>query len=242
MANEHLRHGSRRPRVLVTGFPAFPGAPANPTEWLVHRLVEQADALGAELSAKISAAVIPCSYDGAPRALEQLAREVDPNIHLAFGLSRSAQGFVLEREARNACPSLVLDTDGHCYGAGPIRTGAGESIPGTLPLEAIANALARESLGVSFSTDAGGYLCNYVFYLSAGGHIPSLRTDLSGFVHVPQIDEAAGPSSGAFTRDMLWRGSLVCLREAVLAWQRLGSCDFTLQGPHLSKGRSGCEH
>ncbi|MCK5746416.1 MAG: hypothetical protein KAH44_09375, partial [Oricola sp.] len=43
---------------------------------------------------------------------------------------------------------------------------------------------------VEWSDDAGGYLCNYVFFHSAAGLCRGLPAPMSGFVHVGPVDTA----------------------------------------------------
>ena len=57
----------------------------------------------------------------------------------------------------------------------------------SLPLDAIHEALGRASIPVEWSDDAGGYLCNTVFTLSAAHVCDGLRPVMAGFVHVPPL-------------------------------------------------------
>ena len=100
----------RRPRILVTGFSSFPGAPRNPTE----RLIAELENRQAELAAlgDVRLAVLDVDYRTLPQALSRLGADFAPDIAIHFGLSGKAGGFMLERLARNAVGPLP-DNAGH---------------------------------------------------------------------------------------------------------------------------------
>ena len=209
---------ARRPKVLITGFPAFPGAPVNPTEWLVSTLNHE----------DVETAVIPCVYAEVGSVLEGLGRKFDPDIVIHFGLSRQAEGFVLEARARNACRADLLDNSGLSFGTGPISAFSPEFVPASLPNAEICLQLKKAGYPADISDDAGGYLCNFAFYHSAGRLIPVLRSKMIGFVHVPP-----------FTRmpkiDLL-NGTGVIIKVCCDVWGETGlqqPCDPSCESPHL---------
>src|SRR5690554_802095 len=72
------------PRLLVTGFGAFPGAPENPTEALVRALAEEPPArFGA---GALRAAVLPTDYRRSWPALRRLYGAFAPDLVVHFGL------------------------------------------------------------------------------------------------------------------------------------------------------------
>ncbi|WP_342641667.1 pyroglutamyl-peptidase I [Rhodoligotrophos ferricapiens] len=204
-----------RPHVLVTGFPAFPTAPVNPTERLIELLGER----DLTIDAEVRAAVVPCAYGEAPAALEALGREYHPDIVLAFGLSRRAKSFTLERIARNLCTSDLPDTSGECRRGAPIVADSPGELRSTLPLVAIHKALRAKDIAADFSDDAGGYLCNFVFYLIVGHHIPSLKPAAAGFIHVPAFGTDTESPSQRFSQEILWRGACACLNASIESWR-----------------------
>lgn len=169
-------------RVLVTGFEPFPGAPVNPTEWLVNRL--QADPpAGAGISA-FRAEILPVDYLRVGPRLSEIGREFSPDIAVHFGLAQECSGFRLERIARNSFAGARPDNDGAMPEPGPICVGPGE-IGSRLPLQALHARLAGMGLPVEWSDDAGGYLCNMVMTLSLAHACEGFAPAISGFVHVP---------------------------------------------------------
>ncbi|WP_309086084.1 hypothetical protein [Chelativorans sp.] len=153
--------------MLVTGFGPFPGAPENPTEALIGAL---AASPGFSRDADMRFEVLPVEYQAVPGHLAGLSGFA-PDIAIHFGLSTRAGGFTLERVARNEIRGEKPDNKGELRSGGQICGGAGDQ-PSTLPLPAIYEALSAKGLPVRYSDDAGGYLCNYLFYLSRSGTCP----------------------------------------------------------------------
>ena len=170
-----------RLRVLVTGFGSFPGVPANPTEELVQASAARAQTLS---EAELHYALLPVEYQALPARLAAIGREFTPDVALHYGVSRSATAVTLERTARNLCCTVKPDNARYVPAAAIIHEGA-ETLPSSLPLEAMADALKRCGLPACVSDDAGDYLCNYLFYLSRSGQIPSFAPGYAGFIHVP---------------------------------------------------------
>jgi pyroglutamyl-peptidase len=185
----------RLPSVLVTGFSVFPGAPANPTETLIPLIEAERDRY-TDLCRQIKCGVLPVQYEGLSDRLARLSAsqglqgEGVPDIAIHFGLG-SPRGVTLETVARNETrPSP--DVTGALPPRPFIVEGGPDTLPSTLPLQVIAERLQQAGLEVRFSEDAGGYLCNYLFYVSASrSATPSLGLDtrpkMSGFIHVPPL-------------------------------------------------------
>jgi pyroglutamyl-peptidase len=177
-------------RILVTGFGPFPGAPENPTEWLVERL--RAAPPAGEGIADFRAEVLEVEYGTVAARLSAIGRAFAPDIAIHFGLAREAIGFRLERLARNSHAGARADNAGKLPEAARICDGP-ETLPSTLPLDDIASELSAKNLPVEWSDDAGGYLCNMVFVLSRFHACEGLRPAMSGFIHVPLVGDAAEP-------------------------------------------------
>jgi pyroglutamyl-peptidase len=171
-------------RLLVTGFTPFPGAPENPTEHLIRAFEAEPPLAGRPVECCF--AVLPVDYGRAIPALEEAGNGFRPDIAIHFGLARQTEGFRLERLARNAIASPQPDNAGTRPDPSPILPGA-DHVESTLPLTRIAQALEGQGHVVSWSDDAGGYLCNYVFYHSAAGLCRTVDARMSGFIHVGEV-------------------------------------------------------
>lgn len=211
----------KRPRVLITGFGPFPGAPVNPTEALIRRLEAEPGHLSGLCD--IRTAVLPVEYAAVPDLLADLGRRHSPDIAIHFGLSAEAEGFTLERLARNEIAAGKPDNAGGQPKSACI-VDAGEGISSSLPLDEIAERLTEAGLSWSWSDDAGGYLCNYLFYLSRSPHFPALSAPMSGFVHVPPLaDEGSGAnalSSNVMSLDDMVAGARLIAEACVAARRR----------------------
>lgn len=197
-------------RLLVTGFTPFPGAPVNPTEHLIRHFQNNPPLAGEGV--ECSFAVLPVDYARAIPELENAA-DFEPHVAVHFGLAHEARGFRLERLARNEIAARIPDNSGARPEKSEIRTGLGHA-PTGLPLARIAEALEHGGHPVEWSDNAGGYLCNYVFFHSAAGLCRSATK--SGFVHVGPVDlPGTDPSEEAMDFRKFAQGAETILRICV---------------------------
>ena len=203
----------RRPRILLTGFSVFPGAPVNPTEALVGSLRETPPAIDADLKT----AVFSVEYDTISAQLASICVDFQPDIALHFGLARECTGFRLERVARNTNAKARPDNLGNMPAAAAICAGP-DTIASTLPLEEMGRRLAAAGLPVEWSDDAGGYLCNTVFTLSAAHACDGLQPTMTGFIHVPPLDVDVSATGATLSLADLRRGADIILSAAIDAW------------------------
>jgi pyroglutamyl-peptidase len=194
-------------RVLVTGFEPFPGAPVNPTEWLVGEL--RRNPPRGEGIAAFRAEVLPVDYAGVGPRLSEIGREFRPDIAIHFGLAAECSGFRLERVARNSFAGARADNAGALPEASAICRGP-ETLPSNLPLQAIRERLQAEGLPAEWSDNAGAYLCNMVFTLSRAHACDGFAPAISGFIHVPPTGEGK-PLGNA----QLLAGARIVIEEAV---------------------------
>lgn len=169
--------------VLLCGFDAFPGAPANPTADLV---VDWADAsAGGDALAR---AVLPVEWDASWPALERAIREARPRAVLLLGLAARSERVRVELLARNRRDIDAADAAGaRALGVAVVDDGPA-SLPARLPFAAIARALRAERIAFEWSGDAGAYLCNDTFFRLAF-HADALGVSQFGFLHMPLSDE-----------------------------------------------------
>lgn len=174
-----------KPQVLITGFSKFPGAPVNPTERLIEWLKVQ------DLS-RFDAAfhfhLFKTSYAKTDHDLVELSKRLNPDVVLHFGLDQNAAGFKLEGRGKNALHDDKPDVDGHCPAAHISADGAHE-IASTFPAHLIGERLRDQGFTVQHSTDAGGYLCNYLLYQTLSPNVWQTPPRQAGFIHVPHLEE-----------------------------------------------------
>jgi pyroglutamyl-peptidase len=167
--------------ILVTGFEPFGAHRTNPSEQVVRTLTARPGLVGA---------VLPVSYRRAEARLDALLEAMQPSALLLLGLA--AGGVIrLERVARNLDQAEACDEDGELRCGRAVSDCGPPEHASTLPLEGFAAALARLSLPVAWSSDAGGFLCNHVFY-RAREWLERRRLAIPcGFVHLPPLDALA---------------------------------------------------
>lgn len=172
----------RRPRLLLTGFGPFPGAPRNPTAAVVARLTARAD-LAARV--EIVGRVLPVTWE-AIAGFETILAEIRPDAVLLLGLARRASRVRIEARARNRILAAAVDAAGRHP---PARLDDGETAfrPARAPVRAMAAAIAGLGLSATVSEDAGAYLCNALLWRALEAR-PARPT---AFVHLPPTREVA---------------------------------------------------
>lgn len=146
-------------QILLIGFGPFGQLETNPSERLVRWLHNQSPAL-------TRMAILPTSYRRATSTIRNLIQDSLPRAIVIFGFSRRAQGFKIERLAHNADRSRLPDIDG-MIGHKPIARGAPDTHRSPIDTRRLAELLqSDDSLPVTLSDDAGGYVCNHVYFIA----------------------------------------------------------------------------
>jgi pyroglutamyl-peptidase len=175
---------SEKLRILITGFGPFPGAPFNPTQPLVARLLRlRRPALS---DVELAGHIFPVTYTAVDRELPQLLASYRPQALLMFGLASRTPYLRIETRARNAVTTLWPDADHALIRKGSISGGADATLfgPHTAKLFRAARATGIDARA---SRDAGSYLCNYLSWRAIEATHGSDGPRLAAFVHVPLL-------------------------------------------------------
>jgi pyroglutamyl-peptidase len=175
---------SGRLRILVTGFGPFPGAPYNPTEPLVARLLRlRRPALD---DVELSGHIFPVTYAAVDRQLPELIAEHRPQTLLMFGLAARTPHVRIETRARNAVTTIWPDAEHARVRKGSIAREADAMMFGPHTAKLLRAALGS-GIDARASRNAGSYLCNYLSWraIEATNNIAGPR--LAAFVHVPLL-------------------------------------------------------
>lgn len=164
-------------KVLITGFEPFGGSAVNPSQQLV-------DALDGD----VAKALLPVSYARAAGALRDAIAEHEPDVVICFGQADGRTGISIERFAHNLDEATTTDNDEAPGSGAPIDPDGPAAYASSLPVDDIVAALRAEGIPAQPSRDAGGFLCNHVFYVLMRTLGQSAR---GGFVHVPLLPEQA---------------------------------------------------
>jgi pyroglutamyl-peptidase len=175
---------SEKPRILVTGFEPFPGAPFNPTQPLVERLMRLRRPALADVD--LSSHIFPVTYSAVDRQLPDLLGEHRPQALLMFGLAARTSFVRIETRARNAVTMLWPDAD-HAQ----VRKGSIAGDSDALMFGPHTAKLLRAALGTGIdaraSRNAGSYLCNYLSWRAIEATRREGGPRLAAFIHVPVL-------------------------------------------------------
>jgi pyroglutamyl-peptidase len=172
--------GDAGPRLLITGFGPFPGAPENPTEDLVRTLADEpAASFGASA---LKALVMRTDYKRSWPTLRRVYRNFDPHVVVHFGLNGKAKAIHIETIGINRIDATKPDASGSAPRTGRVRRAGPEKLQATLESESILAALEGIRIPAQLSENAGAYVCNATLYRSL--HAAPVGRKV-GFIHVP---------------------------------------------------------
>jgi pyroglutamyl-peptidase len=91
----------------------------------------------------------------------------------------------------------VADESGRALAEEPVLAGGPAAYWATLPVTRLVSALVEAGIPAAASPDAGGFVCNHLFY-GLMHLIATERPDLrGGFVHLPCLPEQVAAEGGA---------------------------------------------
>src|ERR1019366_3805423 len=199
-------------RILITGFGPFPGAPYNPTQPLVARLLRlRRPALG---DVELTGHIFPVTYRAVDRELAELLAGHRPQALLMFGLASRTPYLRIETRARNAVTTLWPDADHTRVRKGSISGSADAMMfgPHTANLLRAADATGIDARA---SRDAGSYLCNYLSWRAIEATCRDDGPRLAAFIHVPLLARGIAPQRKGIAHRMTLE-QLVDAGEAML--------------------------
>ena len=200
-----------RPKILITGFGRFPGAPSNPTMPLVARLARAARRQGLDCVAHVFAT----RYAAVDRELPALIAEHRPDAIVMFGLAGRRRHVSIELLARNRMSTWFPDAGGFLPPRAAIVGDAPATLRGRAAFSYLLAAARATRVRTRLSRDAGKYLCNYVYWraLEAAAQPDGPRRAV--FIHVPPVGKTTRPRARAkrhrFTPDELFRAGKAIL-------------------------------
>ncbi len=179
-AHEDPEGAPTQRKILITGFEPFGGHPENPSGMIASQLDGEM-----HYGAKVVGGTLPVVYRAIDAQLPGLIDETQPAAILMLGLASTSETMRFERLALNLDDAPAPDNDGDTRIDRVIDPTGPAAYWSTLPLDEMAAALELHAVPVSFSRDAGGYLCNHVFF-RARHCIEQRRASVpTGFVHLP---------------------------------------------------------
>jgi pyroglutamyl-peptidase len=174
-----------RLRILITGFRPFPGAPYNPTEKLVERLVRLRRPAFDDLERV--GHIFPVTYSAVDRELPALIQNHHPHALLMFGLASRTPHMRVETRARNTVTQIWPDAD-HTRVQGRAIVSNSDATRRFGPHTTLLLRAAQDTgVAVKSSLSAGYYLCNYLSWRAIEATIRHDGPRLAAFIHVPLV-------------------------------------------------------
>jgi pyroglutamyl-peptidase len=175
---------SAKLRILITGFGPFPGAPYNPTEPLVARLLRlRRPALD---DVELAGHIFPVTYKAVDRQLPGLLAKHRPEGLLMFGLAALTPYVRIETRARNAVTTIWPDAEHARLSKGSIAREASAMMFGPHSAKLLRAALST-GIDARASRNAGSYLCNYLSWRAIEATDRDSGPRLAAFIHVPLL-------------------------------------------------------
>lgn len=177
--------------VLLAGFAPFDGEAVNPSWEAVAMLAGESVA-----GLPVETRRLPVVFGVADRALEAAIAELRPALTLLVGLAGGRAAVSVERVALNLIDARIADNEGRMPVDRPVAPGGPAAHFATVPVKAVAAALAEAGIPAETSVNAGGFVCNHVFYSAldlAGRRHPAMAV---GLLHVPYAPEQAARRGG----------------------------------------------
>jgi pyroglutamyl-peptidase len=171
-------------RILITGFGPFPGAPYNPTQQLVARLLRLRRPALADV--ELSGHIFPVTYAAVDRQLPMLLAKHRPEGLLMFGLAARTPHLRVETRARNAVTTIWPDAEHARVRKGSIARERDAMMFGPHTAKLL-RAADGTGIDARASRNAGSYLCNYLSWRAIEATEDDRGPRLAAFVHVPLL-------------------------------------------------------
>jgi len=171
-------------KILLYGFGGYLNFTRNPSRELVKELNRQTWP-----GVQVTSFIFNVSYADAREQVIKVLRKGPFAAAVGFGLASGSGLIRLEQTARNSCDSPKPDRDGKTMRRRVILRNQPDVYRTSVKLFNLRKMLLKENIPTVISKDAGGYLCNFTYYLMSH----HLRQDGSSapclFVHIPFSSE-----------------------------------------------------
>lgn len=171
-------------KALVTGFKPYGEHPINPSSEVALGLDgETIENIG------IHGRLLDVSFQTLENQLEDLLRELQPDIVIALGLWPGEPVIRIERYGLGMADFEIPDNAGLLLSNQPIGPQGALAHAATLPIHAIEMALGDALIPARLSATAGTYLCNATLYLLLSLAARLRPGSRCGFIHLPYLPE-----------------------------------------------------
>ena len=172
--------------ILVTGFEPFGGETVN-ASWEAAQKLEgwcHGDTVAV-------ARLLPCAYDASVKKLISAIETLRPDALLMAGQAARRAVVCVERFAHNLDDATAPDNDGALRRALRISRAAPEWLETRVSVRSVASAIKAAGIPARMSRDAGGFVCNHL-YFGALQYLSGKKSAIPAvFVHLPVTPEQA---------------------------------------------------
>jgi len=174
--------------ILVTGFEPFGGETIN-ASWEAARRLD-----GRRCGDWIAVArLLPCAYDACVAEFVAALERLRPGAVLMTGQAAGRGVICVERFARNVDSASAPDNRGVVRRVAANAAARPERLEATAPVGAIARAIRAAGLEARVSMNAGGFVCNHLYF----GALKILRAETppmrAVFLHLPATPKQRPP-------------------------------------------------
>jgi pyrrolidone-carboxylate peptidase len=176
--------------LFITGYGPFMKVTENPSQMLVESIFCDSEQFDEKFNKKIELKfneILNVDVDYVCKNITQCYDSVatcsdcEMNLIVHFGVYPGGSGVLLEKQ----CKNYINDYKSHCS---VISLDCADQLTCKLDLESVCQSLKCQGLAVNTSTDAGTYLCNYVYFLSSL-HYKECQNTFPVFIHIPPLNE-----------------------------------------------------
>lgn len=172
-------------KILVTGFPPFPGVSTNPSQILIDALmIGLIDIPGVELMP----ATVPVEYQGVEQVFDQLIEDLQPDCVLSFGVGRHHHSLRFESLAVNLDDASLPDNAGELRTETRIIPDGPDEIATQFDLDRLARTLSSHGVSAEISENAGRYVCNHLLYYGSYKQDRVEHPYQFLFTHIPSLE------------------------------------------------------
>ncbi|WP_285135845.1 pyroglutamyl-peptidase I [Microbacterium sp. lyk4-40-TSB-66] len=201
--------------ILLTGFEPFAGDATNPSGDSVNTV-----AAGWRGPERLVVEVLPVAFDAAAARLRALIAVHRPDVIVATGLAGGRSQITPERVAINLADARIPDNDGAQPVDLPVVLGGPAAYFATIPVKAVAAAVADAGIPSAVSYSAGTFVCNEVMFTALDAASPGVR---AGFVHVPYAREDAPAGAPSLPLADIARALEIVVRTCVAVVEDLST-------------------